>query len=697
MGGDAGGDMPVVWHCDQSGDKKEEDKEGVEVNSLIGAIPNRSNKRDLIKRKSGGLDVTPSYYSKKLLGEGGRAGASLGEADGVIIVGHKLPVFLSRDANGVFSCKWNYDNYLGSRMNPQDMDGMKLRVQWIGTISIRNETGPNAPVPEECEEEVEQLLRQFNCSPIFIPQDLYDPFYEGFCFGTLWPVFHNIADVYGEHPTRWWNANEQGTAWQAYTTVNRLFANKVVEVYDKGDLVWVNDLHLLLVPSFLSRRLRSANIGLFLHTPFPSSEIFRTLSVREDLLRGILSADHIGFHLFEYARHFLACCRRILNITWQSEDGGIIGLNYGGRTVAITVSHVGIEPVLVDHALQQIAVKQKIEEYRQKYKGKFVIGGIDRLERLKGVPLKLLAFEKFLEANPALRDKVVFRQIGCTYGCHRWKLNSKLKGRTVQEAKMLCKRINEKYGEVVDYVEWHTNVALEDRVAVWAVSNVILLSSIREGVNLYPYEYVHTRGNKPGVMILSEFSSCSRVLNGALRINPWRIKDMVEALEHAYKMGETERESRMKRHRKYVAEHTTIAWAERVLMDMKRAKKQNEADYVAYGLGMGFRLMHMDHHFTPLNEDKVCAQPQQLRIHPHSPAFTRTTTPCTNPPTSLTSSRACCMSILRCARTTRPVSAGSSYSTSGAHSLLRRSATTTRSTTRPTSATTLLQTCSTRS
>jgi trehalose 6-phosphate synthase/phosphatase len=609
--GDEGGEMPVVWHCDQAGTKKDSKKEegGVDVNSLIGVEGiGMKSKRDLVKRKSGGLDVTPSYYSEGragLMSESSSRATNLGAADGVIIVAQKLPIILSRTKEGKYEVAWNYDNYLGSRMNPMDMDGMKLRVQWIGTISIRQEQGPNKGVPEEDEDLVEQLLAPYNCSPLYIPSELYDPFYEGFCFGTLWPVFHNVADVYGEHPTRWWNANEQGSAWQAYTTVNRMYANKVVEVYHKGDLVWVNDFHLLLLPSFLSRRLRSANIGLFLHTPFPSSEIFRTLSVREDLLRGILSADHIGFHLFEYARHFLACCRRILNITWQSEDGGIIGLNYGGRTVAITVSHVGIEPVLVDHALQQSAVKQAIQAYREKYKGKFVIGGIDRLERLKGVPLKLLAFEKFLEANPALRDKVVFRQIGCTYGCHRWKLNSKLKGRSVQEAKMLCKRINEKYGEVVDYTEWHTNVALEDRVAVWAVTNAIMLSSIREGVNLYPYEYVHTRGKKPGVMILSEFSSCSRVLNGALRINPWRIKDMVEALEHAYKMGETERESRMKRHRKYVQDHTTIAWAERVLMDMKRAKKQNEEDYVAYGLGMGFRLMHMDHHFTPLNEDKV--------------------------------------------------------------------------------------------
>ncbi|CAN0083615.1 unnamed protein product, partial [Hapterophycus canaliculatus] len=133
--------------------------------------------------------------------------------------------------------------------------------------------------------------------------------------GVLWPVFHHVVDVYGDHVMRFFTPDTLAELWQCYANVNRRFRDKIVEVYNEGDLIWVHGFHLLLLPSFLTRVLRTARVGLFLHTPFPSSEIFRTLPFREDLLRGMLNADQqIGFHLFEYARHFLTCCKRILGL-----------------------------------------------------------------------------------------------------------------------------------------------------------------------------------------------------------------------------------------------------------------------------------------------------------------------------------------------------------------------------------------------
>jgi trehalose 6-phosphate synthase/phosphatase len=194
--------------------------------------------------------------------------------DGVIIVGHALPVIVSR-LDGKWIVEWNDDNLVGSRHNPTHASSIthNLRVLWLGTVRSTE------PIPKEDEDAVTLELARFSCIPIFLEPSLMSLYSEGYVMGTLWPVFHHITDVYSTVPSRWWNREEQDKRWQAYTLVNRIFANKVVEVYNEGDLVWVNGIHLLLLPSFLSRRLRSGNIGLFLNCPFPSSEIFRTLSV----------------------------------------------------------------------------------------------------------------------------------------------------------------------------------------------------------------------------------------------------------------------------------------------------------------------------------------------------------------------------------------------------------------------------------
>ena len=160
-----------------------------------------------------------------------------------------------------------------------------MRVVWIGCVTF--------VVPEDQHDAVQRALAPFRCVPLFLPHELLRDFYNGYCKGTLWQIFHNVIDVYGPRLTRWMDRAGQERQWRAYTDVNRRFAAKVVEVWSQGDLVWVHDFHLMLVPSFLARMVKEANIGLFLHTPFPSSEIFRTLSVREDILHGMHGGTHI--------------------------------------------------------------------------------------------------------------------------------------------------------------------------------------------------------------------------------------------------------------------------------------------------------------------------------------------------------------------------------------------------------------------
>lgn len=214
----------------------------------------------------------------------------------------------------------------------------------------------------------------------------------------------------GVWSNRFWDQRTQEDVWQSYSQVNMKFREKIVEVYNDGDLIWIHGFHLLVLPSFITKTIPKAKTALFLHTPFPSSEIFRTLSVREDLLRGMLNADHIGFHLFEYARHFVTCVRRLLGLTYDMENGQL-AVHYNGRTVAISSIHVGVDISSLRSIQVRPEVETRLDELKQRFGGRKVVLGVDRLERIRGLPLKLLAFEKFLKKYPAWHDKVVLYQV----------------------------------------------------------------------------------------------------------------------------------------------------------------------------------------------------------------------------------------------------------------------------------------------
>ena len=219
--------------------------------------------------------------------------------------------------------------------------------------------------------------------------------YNGFCKGVLWPVLHNVTSVYKSRPDAsgqkfdkvtkagdmaegfsdysmddvgqgpiHGDGGREAKLWASYNAVNRLFAKVVVQCFNEGDLVWIHGFHLIVLPSYLSRKIPMAKVGLFLHTPFPSSEIFRTIWCREDLLRGMLNADQVGFHLFEYARHFLTCCRRLLGLKYgmipDTAGGHTLAIDTNGRHVAVTSSHAGIEPSVLAQILEHRVTLEKV-------------------------------------------------------------------------------------------------------------------------------------------------------------------------------------------------------------------------------------------------------------------------------------------------------------------------------------------------
>lgn len=220
----------------------------------------------------------------------------------------------------------------------------------------------------EQDEVAQLLLEKFKCVPTFLPAELHRRYYHGFCKQYLWPLFHYMLPMCSEYGNRFERA-----MWQAYVSANKIYADKVMEVINpEEDYVWVQDYHLMLMPTFLRRRFKKVKLGFFLHSPFPSSEIYRTLPVREEVLRALLNADLIGFHTFDYARHFLSCCSRMLGLNYVSKRGHI-GLDYLGRTVYIKILPVGIHMGRIESALNHHSSYTKAMEIQRQFEGKKVV------------------------------------------------------------------------------------------------------------------------------------------------------------------------------------------------------------------------------------------------------------------------------------------------------------------------------------
>jgi trehalose 6-phosphate synthase/phosphatase len=274
--------------------------------------------------------------------------------------------------------------------------------------------------------------------------------------------------------------------WTAYNTVNRKFAEVVVQYFNEGDLVWIHGFHLLILPSYLTRRIPMAKVGIFLHTPFPSSEIFRTLWCREDLLRGMLNADQVGFHLFEYARHFLTCCRRLLGLNYgmipDASGGHTLAIDTNGRHVAVTSIHAGVEPPVLNQILNHESTLAEAASIRNRFYGKTIFCAIDRLESLKGIPLKMLGVERFLKHCPEWVGKIVLIQVGIS----AFERGEDYR-RTKSEVEEMVNRINEKWPGTVQFQECpESSMRLQQRMALMRAADCLLVTPIRDGLNLMP-------------------------------------------------------------------------------------------------------------------------------------------------------------------------------------------------------------------
>uniref|UniRef100_A0A6V7QYE4 Uncharacterized protein n=1 Tax=Ananas comosus var. bracteatus TaxID=296719 RepID=A0A6V7QYE4_ANACO len=412
--------------------------------------------------------------------------------------------------------------------------------------------------PDEQENVAQKLLKELRCIPTFLSPELQNKFYHGFCKQQLWPLFHYMIPICldkGELFDR--------SLFQAYVSANKTFADKVMEAINSDDdYVWVHDYHLMLLPTFLRKRLNQVKLGFFLHSPFPSAEIYRTLPVRDEILKSLLNSDVIGFQTFDYARHFLSCCSRMLGINYESKRG-YIGLEYFGRTVSIKILPVGVHIGRLESVLQLPATVNKVREIEERYKGKTLLLGVDDMDIFKGISLKLLALELLLERNPKLRGGVVLVQI----------VNpARSAGKDVKEAReeaiSIAERVNQCFGTanykpvvLIDYP-----IPFYEKIAFYVAAECCIVNAVRDGMNLVPYEYIVCRQGTEemdkcrgidanfrhkSTLIVSEFVGCSPSLSGAFRVNPWCVEDVADAFYQATDLGEPEKQLRHEKHYRY--------------------------------------------------------------------------------------------------------------------------------------------------
>lgn len=511
-----------------------------------------------------------------------------GLASALIVVANRLPLTVTKDAA---TNEYNFKTSSGGLVSALTNVRSKVPFKWLGWLG--------QAIPAEDQPRVRaQLLKEHSCIPVFLPEEIAGDFYNGCCNDIIWPNFHvEVSTDTVFDPT--------GKLWNAYRAANVLFAKTVLSVARKQDLIFLHDYHLMLLPYLLRRYLgEEAVISWFLHTPFPSSEIARALPVRGEILRGLLAADQLGFHVADYSRHFLSSCQCLLPNIVSATPSCITAsaTNADGSTTIsktrLIVDPIGIEPEVFEATATSPECQARIKELAEKFGGvgqggkggKKIIVAVDRLDLIKGLVQRMLGLETFFRLYPQWIGKVVFVQVAVP---SRTDVPAYIK--LTRDLNTLVARINTSFGDLssgytpIQYL--YRSVTPVELVALYAAADVCLVSSIRDGLNLVSEEFVACQRfptpnrSAPGVIILSEFAGVAQSLgSGALRINPWAPSEIASSLDEALSMPAEEKTRRFSLMNDYIRVFTSQKWAE-TFVDGMKAIQAEKMEKLSIGKG----------------------------------------------------------------------------------------------------------------
>lgn len=465
----------------------------------------------------------------------------------VIMVSNRLPVIINADGSTTRSAGGLVSALEGARLaNPQ---------LWVGSPGRpANELGDQARIRGQ--------LWESRVVPVFLSKEDLDGYYNGYANSTLWPLLHYMVE----------RARFSAEWWDSYCRVNQKFADAIIEVAEDGDQVWIHDYHLFLVPSMLRGRKKGLRVGFFLHTPFCTSEIFRVLPHRAELLKGVMGADVIGFHTYNYLRHFRSSLLRVLG--WETEPDGMW---HDGRSVRMGVYPIGHDHASFDEAMRDPDFPASLARQRADLGDKRMILNVERLDYTKGLPEKLAAMRRFLERYPDKRDDVLFVLIAVPtrQGVDEYDA-------LTEEIQREVGAINGEFGRVgnspVEFL--HRGFPLQELAVLYALAEVCLVTPLRDGMNLVAKEFLDCQRDdcpgRPGVLILSEFAGAAQELSHAIQVNPHDIDDVAAAMNRALEMSDDERRRRLAMMQPRLRKQNCGVWARRFLRDLGKVPGRDQ-------------------------------------------------------------------------------------------------------------------------
>jgi trehalose 6-phosphate synthase/phosphatase len=460
----------------------------------------------------------------------------------LITVANRLPFSLGGDGKQLITNSGGLVSALsGAHLNQEKI--------WAGCA-------PDTLTPETWPE-IEASLSgsEWRYHPIFVPKEQYDLYYNGCCNDVLWPLLHYQAEF----------VDFSTETWQAYREINQRIADELASIAEPDDLIWIHDFHLFLVPRFLREKRPELRTGFFLHVPFPSSEVFRQLPVREEILSSLLDADLIGFHDYSYLHHFCATVLRLLGI-----DSSLLVIEREGTPGHTT--RLGVFPVSIDTAqFESRSRDPDVRELSQSMtKPYFQFLGVDRLDYIKGLDLKLKAFAKLLRHNPDLRENVGLLQVAVPT-----RTEVPVYQKLAQEIAQLIGEINGEFSTPnwtpIQYI--HSSVSNADLIALYRSADALIVTSKRDGMNLVALEYVASQdvGARPGVILLSEFTGAVSALSQTLSINPWDLDGTAEKMLQAIHMPREQRIFRLRAMQEQLRNYTSTDWAGIFIQELLRS------------------------------------------------------------------------------------------------------------------------------
>jgi trehalose 6-phosphate synthase/phosphatase len=466
----------------------------------------------------------------------------------IIIVSNRLPLKVEKNEKSIVFTPTSGGLATGLKSIHESDNAL-----WIGWPGVSKEELNETQV-----DQIQKSLREMNFKPVHLDNEQVENFYLGLSNKSIWPLFHYFKQ----------NVVFDENQWNAYVQVNEQFAQAIIEEIKPGDTLWVHDYQLMLVPKLIRQKVPDVTIGFFLHIPFPSFEIFRIFPKRREILSGLIGADLIGFHTYDYERHFLSSVKRILHLEVNFNT-----INNEGREVVVNTFPMGIDfekfqAVSKTHSeidkSQYGEIRKQLSSHREHTNGKLILS-IDRLDYTKGILNRIEAFEIFLQRFPEYHEKIRLVMVIVPSRSE------------VSHYKQLKKKTDESIGRVnglFSTVNWtpiwyyYRSFEFNDLIDLYRECEIGMVTPLRDGMNLVAKEFLATKIDSKGILILSELAGASKELHHALLVNPFDTLSLSDAIHEAINMSDAEQVERNKPMRERIRRYDIHEWSKRFMKEL---------------------------------------------------------------------------------------------------------------------------------